>query len=382
MDKNLYDYHLPDNLLAKKPASPRDFSKIFVYDTKKDEIIFDKFLNIDKYLPEKSFLVLNNTKVMPARVSLKKENGGKIKILFFINEFIKNSKLKTQSLKLKSLKLIRFLVDKKIKIGEKIYFNNKDFLEVVSQDKNIFTGKFDFSIKKFYGLLEKYGEMPIPLYLRKTPLKKDELFEKYQTIFASKKGSIAAPTASLHFTRRVFKKLEKKGIKKYFVTLHVGMGTFAPVTEENLKLKKLHEEYYEVESEVWEKIIEEKNSGKKLVAVGTTVTRALESAAKNFITQESHPAKGGVPSKVKNFCPPLLSRKIFNKTSLFIFPPYDFKMVDVLITNFHLPKSSLMMLVEAFLQHKKAKKHLIDLYNIAIKNDFRFYSFGDCMLIK
>ncbi|MCX7955840.1 MAG: S-adenosylmethionine:tRNA ribosyltransferase-isomerase, partial [Patescibacteria group bacterium] len=183
MDKNLYDYKLLENLLAKKPAVPRDFSKLFVYDTKTNKIFFDKFLNLNKYLPQNSFLVLNNTKVMPARVTLKKENGGLIKALFFVNEFFKNSKQ------------IKFLIDKKINVGEKVFFNKQDFLKIVSQDKNIFTGKFDFSIERFYFLLEKYGQMPIPLYLRKTSLEKRDLFKKYQTIFAQKKGSIAAPTA-------------------------------------------------------------------------------------------------------------------------------------------------------------------------------------------
>ena len=204
--------------------------------------------------------------------------------------------------------------------------------------------------------------------------------KKYQTIFAKTDGSAAAPTASLHFTDEVFNKLNKKGIEKYFVTLHVGMGTFAPITDVNIKQKKLHNEYYEVDEKTLRCIDTSKKEGKKLVAVGTTVVRTLESAAvKNFIARESHPAGSGVPSKAKNFFPP--PHAIFDKTNLFIFSPYDFKMIDVLITNFHLPKSSLMMLVEAFLQHKGAKKNLVELYNMAIKNDFRFYSFGDAMII-
>jgi S-adenosylmethionine:tRNA ribosyltransferase-isomerase len=198
--------------------------------------------------------------------------------------------------------------------------------------------------------------MPIPPYLKKTSLKKDELLAKYQSIFAREKGSSAAPTASLHFTEKVFEKLGEKGIGKHFVTLHVGMGTFAPLTKDNLENKTLHHESYLIDKDTYDLILKEKKQGKKLVSVGTTVTRTLESVAKTGL--------------------------LAVKTDLFIYPPYNFKMVDHLITNFHLPKSSLMMLVEAFLQNKRAKRKLINLYNVAIENKFRFYSFGDAMLIK
>ncbi|GIW64518.1 MAG: S-adenosylmethionine:tRNA ribosyltransferase-isomerase [Patescibacteria group bacterium] len=368
MDKKLYDYHLPDNLLAKIPVSPRDSAKLFVYDTKTDEIIFDRFLNLDKYLPNNSFLVLNNSQVVPSRVTMFKKTGGKVVVLFFVNELINSQNY-----------IVRGLVDRKINLGEKLFFDKENFIEVKNQEKNIFTFKFDYSKEKLFSLLYKYGNMPIPLYLKDSPLKKDKLLKKYQTIFADKLGdkklgSIAAPTASLHFTNRVFKKIEKKGIERLFLKLYVGIGTFAPITEENLRTKKLHQEYYEIDKNTYEKIIDFKKQGKKLVAVGTTVVRTLESIARqqNFLSPW-----GPYPKSEKNLLPPLIE-----KTDLFIFPPYAFKMVDILITNFHLPGSSLMMLVEAFLQYKKAKKHLIDLYNIAIKNDFRFYSFGDSMVIK
>jgi S-adenosylmethionine:tRNA ribosyltransferase-isomerase len=351
MSNFLYDYFLPEKNLAKTPAIPRDFSKLFVYDTKNNEIFFDRFYHLDKYLPKNSFLVLNETKVVPARVVLKKENGGKVTCLFLVNEMEEEDKVK-------------IIVDRKVNLGDKLFFKTKDFVEVISQEKNIFLVKFDFLKEKLFLLLENEGVMPIPLYLKNTPLSNKKLKEKYQTIFFKKEkqnlASVAAPTASLHFTKRVFKKLEQKGIKRYFINLYVGMGTFAPVSEENLKTKKLHQEYYQVDAQVWQKILTEKKEGKKLVAVGTTVVRTLESLAR-LKTKDN---------KIKLY-----------KTDLFIFPPFQFQMVDILITNFHLPKSSLMMLVEAFLQYKKAKKHLIDLYNIAIKNDFRFYSFGDAMLI-
>jgi S-adenosylmethionine:tRNA ribosyltransferase-isomerase len=359
MSNFLYDYFLPEKNLAKTPAIPRDFSKLFVYDTKNNEIFFDRFYRLDKYLPQKSFLVLNETKVVPARVILKKENGGKVTCLFLVNEMEEEDKVK-------------IIVDRKVNLGGKLFFKTKDFVEVISQEKNIFLVKFDFSKEKLFLLLENEGAMPIPLYLKNTSISNEKLKEKYQTVFFKKEkqnlASVAAPTASLHFTNRVFKKLEQKGIKRYFVNLYVGMGTFAPVSEENLKTKKLHQEYYQIDKETWQKILEEKRKGKKLVAVGTTVVRALESMIK-FKIQNAN-----LKMKIQN-------SKFFYKTDLFIFPDYNFQMVDILITNFHLPKSSLMMLVEAFLQGKGAKKHLIDLYNIAIKNDFRFYSFGDAMLV-
>lgn len=341
MKKADYDYNLPEKNLALSPAVPRDSSKLFVYDTVKDEIRFDRFYNLQKHLSPDSFLVLNDTKVLPARVTMKKQSGGKVVVLFLVNEIDGD--------------IVPVIVDRKVTVEEKLYFENNECLDIVAQKENIFELKFSFTKEKLFDLLKEYGTMPIPPYLKKTNLKRDELLEKYQTVFANMEGSSAAPTASLHFTDKVFTSLSKKGINKYFVTLHVGLGTFAPLTEENLKTKRLHEEYYEVAIKTMEDIKKAKNEGKKLVAVGTTVTRTLESIAG--------------------------TNSLSGKTDLFIYPPYEFKMVDKLITNFHLPKSSLMMLVESFLQHKGAKRSLIELYNIAIENDFRFYSFGDAMLI-
>jgi len=355
-----YNYFLPEKNLALSPAVPRDSSKLFIYDTIVDKIIFDRFSNLDKYLPKDSFMVMNNTKVLPARVAMKKESGGKAVILFLVNEIINN--------------IVPVIVDRKITVGEKIYFDQENFLEIIAQKENIFDLEFSFSREHLFSLLKKYGAMPIPPYLKKSPLSRDDLLKKYQTIFAKTDGSSAAPTASLHFTDSVFDKLDKKGIERLFVTLHVGLGTFAPITDENIQQKKLHNEYYEVDKETLRCIDTSKDQGKKLVAVGTTVGRTIESEARyrNFLSQ-----RGPLhPESEKN-----LESSPLKKTDLFIFPPYDFKMVDAMITNFHLPKSSLMMLVEAFLQYKGAKRHLVDLYQIAIKNNFQFYSFGDAMLI-
>ncbi len=316
-------------------------------------------------MPKNSFLVLNNTKVLPARVAMQKETGGKVVILFLINNSSNN--------------IVTAMADRKVNVGDFLSFDKDNYLKVLSQKEHIFELKFNFSQEHLFSLLRKYGTMPIPPYLKKSPLTRDELLEKYQTVFArapvgARLASVAAPTASLHFTNEVFDRLKKKGIENFFITLHVGLGTFASITNQNIKQKKLHEEYYEVDSYTFQSINRLKQDGKSLVAVGTTVTRTLESKARyqKFFDGKQKTAKNLVSSLPKN---------ISGKTDLFIFPPYDFKMVDVLITNFHLPKSSLMMLVEAFLQHKKSKKSLVELYNVAIKNDFRFFSFGDVMLI-
>jgi len=340
-----YDYFLPKRLIANSPAEPRDYSRLFVYDTAKDEIHLDRFINLDQYLPEKTFLMLNDTKVLPARVEMLKENKTKVVVLFLVNEIVQG----------KNYLLVKGLVDRKINLQDKIYFDREHSGLTVKQEKNIFTFQFNFSKEKLFFLLDQYGKMPLPLYIKDTPLSEKKLRNSYQTIFALNQGSAAAPTASLHFTDAVFSKLDQKNISRFFTTLHVGLGTFAPIDENNLKEKKLHNEYYEVEKEQWKKALALRNKGYKLTAVGTTVVRTLETIG--------------------------LTKKLNGETSIFIYPPFNFQSVDCLVTNFHLPKSSLMLLIEAFLEHKKAKRKLVDLYQIAIKNHFRFYSFGDAMLL-
>lgn len=340
-----YEFDLPAGLIAQAPVQPRDTSKLLVYDTKTNGIIFDQFFNLDRYLPEKSFLVMNETKVLPSRVVLYKSTGGKVKTLFLVNE---QSEIPNH---------IRIMVDRKISTGEDLFFNKQDKIKIVSQDRQLFTVLLSFSRTRLFELLLKYGSMPIPPYIKHTPLHEKELRESYQTIFAHKDGSSAAPTASLHFTDGVFKKLKAKNISYYFLTLHVGMGTFASIGEQNIKDKKLHYEWYEVPKETDRLIDKSEKEGKELVAVGTTVVRTLEA-----LTKSKH-------------------KTLVGKTDLFIYPPYEFKMVDHLITNFHLPESSLMMLVDAFLEYKGAKRRLIDIYKIAINEKCRFFSFGDVMLI-
>lgn len=366
MDKSLYRYQLPSHLIAKEPSSRRDQSKLFVYDTKTDSITHDRFCNISSYLPKQSLLVLNNTKVLPARITLKKKTGGKVKVLFLVNEI--NNKIRNTNIEIinndKSInkQYIRGMVDRKINIGDELEFSDGSKVMVVSQEEHIFTFSFSFSVSKLFGLLETYGTMPIPLYIKESPLDPRQMRERYQTIFAKKEGSAAAPTASLHFTNEVFGSLTQKGIEKTYITLHVGMGTFAPVTQKNVEEKKLHKEWYEIPSTFKRSIVQKKQEGKEVVAVGTTVVRTLESLKSDAMSLNQ-------------------LKSVVGETDIFIFPPFQFKMVDHLITNFHLPESSLMMLVEAFLQYKGAKRRLIDLYHVAIKENYRFYSFGDAMII-
>jgi len=390
VDRSLYTYHLPEELIAKQPVIPRDFSRLLVYDTKSNKIAFDHFYHLDKYLPPKSFLVMNDTKVLPARVEMKKVplrpkipglrwgQGGKVKVLFLVNEVIGDQ----LTVNRKKENMIRAFVDRKVYVGDKLFFDRQYFVTVINQQQHSFTLQFDFSVEKLFSILEKKGVMPIPLYIKNSPLKRGQLLQKYQTIFAQKKGSAAAPTASLHFTNRLFGQLDRRGFQRLFVTLHVGLGTFAPVTDENIRHKRLHEEYFEVENGTLQLINKLKQEGDKLVAVGTTVTRTLETIKNlEFRVQNSELIKEKILNSKFNSEFSIIDSKFIGRTDLFIYPPYRFQMVNHLITNFHLPGSSLMMLVEAFLQHRAAKRHLVDLYKIAIKEKLRFYSFGDAMII-
>jgi len=348
-DLSKYNYELPKELIAQKPADPRDSSRLFIYNTENNEIIFDNFVNLDKYLPKNSFLVFNNTRVLPARVVLKKPTGGKVELLLFVNELTTGDVI------------IKGLSDRKIEVGQRLSFPGGEILEIVDQKEKFFFFKPEFDIKILSDLLFKYGVTPIPKYIGKTVLDEKELREKYQSVFAEKPASVAAPTASLHFTDRVLEKIKQKGIDSAFITLNVGLGTFSPLTEENLERKKLHEEYMEIGKETAERIRQSHIGGKKIIPVGTTAVRTIESASKEITD--------GVKEDIKR------------KTDIFIFPPYDFNLTDGIITNFHLPESSLMCLVDAFLDFKGAKRNITELYEIAKKEKFRFYSFGDAMLV-
>lgn len=343
-DLKKYHYELPEELIRKTGVEPRDSARLFVYDTKTETVTFDIFRNITKYLPEQSLVVLNNTKVLPARLWLKKETGGKIEVFVLANQIEDETR-------------IPVLVDRKVSVGQKLFFPNQGFFEVVDQSENIFYVKL-ISLQSLVTLLEQYGETPLPHYLEGADTSEDTLRKRYQTIFAETGASVAAPTASLHFTDTVFENLQKKHIETTRLTLNVGLGTFAPLKEENFEQRRLHAEYATVSEEAATCINQAKRKGNVVIAVGTTVARTLESFGKTG----SMTAGSG-------------------KTDIFIFPPHQFQITDGLITNFHLPETSLMLLVDAFLQHKQAKKDIMELYALAIENKFSFYSFGDSMLI-
>jgi S-adenosylmethionine:tRNA ribosyltransferase-isomerase len=359
--ENAYFYDLPESLIAKQPAEPRDAARLFVYDTARDEILFDTFSNLGIYLPPKSLLVLNDTKVVPARVILKKETGGKIEVLFLVNEWQQ-----------KSGEPIPTLVDRKITVGARLFFDGTDLKKsftVARQDENIFHLEPNFPPGELFALLDKKGITPLPKYIKHTGPDEVALREKYQAVFGKNPASVAAPTASLHFTERLLAQLEKQGIEKTFITLNVGLGTFAPLSAESLTEGTLHTEFLTIPARSRAIIKAQKLKHEPVIAVGTTVVRTLEAEAAKIRSDASATAMPG---------------DINDATRIFIRPPYDFKIVDAMITNFHLPDTSLMMLVQAFLSHKNpaAKRTLVDLYAIAIKEKFRFYSFGDAMLIK
>lgn len=340
-----YTYRLPQELIAHEPVEPRDASRLLVYSTKTDEVIFDTFANLARYIPADSILVLNDTKVIPARLTVTKLTGGKITILFLFNEWDKKGAIKG-------------LPDKKVTIGEGLFLGRRPLVEAISQNDQEFTFKLLVPPQEFEKALDAEGKTPLPPYIHS---ELDELAarERYQTVFASNRASVAAPTASLHFTDQVFQSLSLKGVGRTMVTLHVGRGTFSPVLPHQGPGQGLHPEPIDVCSESAQMISIAKKNGRRIVAAGTTSMRVLESAADSILAGTAY----------------------HGETSLFIRPPYGFKVVDALITNFHLPQTSLLMLVDALLQAKKAKRSWRDLYEIAIREKFHFYSFGDAMLI-
>lgn len=346
--QDAYWYDLPQEYIAQEPTTPRDESKLLIYNTKTNEIKTDYFYSISTHLPPSTAFTLNDSKVVPARVTLHKETGGKIVVLFLINEWLPHQSGP-----------IPCFFDRKAQIGDKLYFEDKSYVTVNDQKAELFHVMWDKSASDLLSILAQYGTMPIPPYIKHSPLTRDELMVKYQTVFAKKEGSSAAPTASLHYTDRVFKSLKEKNMEELRVTLHVGLGTFAPLTEQNIKEKKLHNEWFEISERTAIRLQEIKKNQTPLLAVGTTVVRTLESYA----------LRGTV------------GQSFSGDTDLFIMPGFQFQMVDMLQTNFHLPSSSLMMLVDAFLAYKKAPKRILELYEYAKKHDFRFFSFGDTMLI-
>lgn len=351
----LFDYEYPEELIATSPAHPRDSAKLLVYSKKENKIETDVFGNIISYLPEKSVLVFNETKVIPARLTLEKPTGGKVKVLIV---GVDNN-------------LIKVMSDRKIAPKDVLSVSGVDFLVFNQAEKYFYLLPPEGFIENnsftdaFYKLLDEVGDVPLPPYIKNTPLERDELLEEYQTVFAKVAGSFAAPTASLHFTNELIEKIKEAGHEVVFITLHVGLGTFAPLTEENLLSGKLHKEYYEISDFSAKIITDAKLAGRKIISVGTTATRALESSCVLNSGRISASVGNGMMCRLQG------------ETDLFIREGYEFKIIDGMITNFHVPKSSLMMLVSALIGREK----LLELYRFAIDKKFRLFSFGDGMLV-
>ena len=333
-----FSYDLPSELIAQHPAQKRDQSRLMLLNKKTGEINHKKFYNIIDYLNNGDVLVLNDTRVMPARIfGHRPEKDESIEILLL------NHKGDTWETLAKP--------GKKLKIGTEIIFSDELKAEVIdiSEDGSRFL-KFIYS-GIFEEILDRLGEMPLPPYIQE----KLEDKERYQTVYSKEIGSAAAPTAGLHFTKELLKKIEEKGIEICFITLHVGLGTFRPVKVEDVTKHKMHSEFYIIRDDVAQKINTAKDEGRRIVAVGTTSIRTLESAADD---------KGYVKAKS-------------GWTDIFIYPPYKFKCVDALITNFHLPESTLIMLVSSL----STKEIILNAYKVAVKEKYRFFSFGDAMFI-
>ncbi|GMN98191.1 tRNA preQ1(34) S-adenosylmethionine ribosyltransferase-isomerase QueA [Parageobacillus thermoglucosidasius] len=341
MKIDLFDFDLPEELIAQTPLPNRDASRLMVLDKKTGEIRHEIFRNILSYLREGDCLVLNDTRVMPARLYGEKENtGAHIEVLL-----------------LKQLEGDRWetLVKpaKRVKAGTKIIFGDGR-LQATCVDTLEHGGRvLQFSYRGiFYEVLEQLGEMPLPPYI------KEKLAdpERYQTVYAREIGSAAAPTAGLHFTEQLLDDIRAKGVHIAFITLHVGLGTFRPVNVENIEEHDMHAEFYQMTEATAQLLNETKRQGGRIIAVGTTSTRTLETIAARH--DGTFVAESGW-------------------TDIFIYPGYEFKAIDGLVTNFHLPKSTLIMLVSAL----AGRENILHAYNVAVKERYRFFSFGDAMLI-
>lgn len=341
MNLDLFDYNLPEELIAQTPLEKRDEAKLLVLDKVTGEIEHKKFYNIISYLEKGDTLVLNNTKVLPARLlGEKTDTHALIEVLL-----LKNLGENTWETLVKPAR--------RIKEGTIVSFGDGRLKCKCTKVLDEGIRHFEFIYDGiFLEILDSLGAMPLPPYIH------EKLEDKtmYNTVYAKEEGSAAAPTAGLHFTNELLKKIEEKGINICYVTLHVGLGTFRPVKVDDIKKHHMHSEYYNMSKEVAKKLNETKKNNKKIIAVGTTSTRVLETVMKNHNQFEESAGW----------------------TDIFIYPGYDYKAIDSLITNFHLPKSTLVMLVSAL----AGRENILNAYNKAVKDKYRFFSFGDAMFIK
>lgn len=343
-----FHFDLPEELLAEYPAENRDESRLMVLNRKEQTIEHKMFKDVIDYFDEKDVMILNNTKVFPARLFGNKEKTGARIEVFLLRELNEEQRLWD------------VLVDpaRKIRIGNKLYFGDDETLVAEVIDNTTSRGRtlrflYDGSYQEFRRKLQELGETPLPKYINREVEPEDE--ERYQTIYAKNEGAVAAPTAGLHFSKHLLKRLEIKGIDFAEVTLHVGLGTFNPVEVEDLSKHKMDSEELKIEEPAVSIINKAQKERRRICAVGTTAMRAIESAV----------SSSGTLNEEEGW------------TNKFIFPPYDFSIANAMITNFHTPKSTLLMMVSAFAGHDFMKKA----YEEAVKEKYKFYSYGDAMLI-
>ena len=338
MEINDFDYKLPANLIAQQPPKIRGDSKLLIVNPNKNSIVDKHCINFHEYLLPNDLLIFNDTKVIKARLFGEKPSGGKVEVL--IEKIIDTNKA-----------LVMIKTSKKILVGLQILISKSIYLEVTAIKKKLF--QVTLYNSNFTNLLDTFGHVPLPPYIKRKDEEKD--VDRYQTTYAKNAGAVAAPTAGLHFTKEDFLKFKEKKIKYNFLTLHVGSGTFQPVKTKNIDEHEMHYENFNITEQLKEQILQTKKIGGRVIAIGTTSMRALEGSYKN---NEIRPGN--------------------QKTNIFITPGYNFKVVDSLFTNFHLPKSTLLMLVSAFAGYNFTKSF----YAHAIKNKYRFFSYGDAIFIE
>lgn len=344
-----YDYSLPEELIAQMPADKRDNSRMMVLNRQDRTISHKHFYDIVDLLDKNTLLVMNNTKVLPARLIGYKDTGAKIEV-FLLKQSEQRLRLWDVLIKpskrVKPDTIIKISDELSVKALKRLEENGEWLVELIFDGDNVLD------------VLHRNGQIPLPPYIERK-IQNDDLrkldFERYQTVYAKDEGSVAAPTAGLHFTKEILQKLEAKGVELAYVTLNVGLGTFRPVQCENVENHKMHSETFEISEKAAEQINRAKKEGKQIVAVGTTTVRTLETAYQKY---------GCI-------------KPCQDHSELFIYPPYEFKVIDKLITNFHLPKSTLLMLVSAL----AGKDFIFQAYKEAIENKYRFFSYGDCMFI-
>ncbi|MBI5555796.1 MAG: tRNA preQ1(34) S-adenosylmethionine ribosyltransferase-isomerase QueA [Elusimicrobia bacterium] len=363
-----FDYNLSPELIAQTPVKERDHSRLLILDKKSKKIEYSNFSKIIDYLTPEDVLVINNAKVIPARLFAQKKTGGKVEILL-LRKIGANARIWEA-----------LITDaRKFKPKDRVYFKDEN-LEAEIKEKGP-EGKviLSFNTPDFEKVLTRIGRMPLPPYIKRLAEEEDK--DRYQTIYAQKEGAVAAPTAGLHFTPALLEAIKAKGIKIIPLTLYVGMGTFSPVREEDITKHKMETEFYEISEDSAREINQAIKEGKNIVSVGTTAVRAIESAAvKNvdssllIVDRKSR----CLPSEALAQEGQWLVKAGNAGTDIFIYPGYEFKIVKKLITNFHLPKSTLLMLVSAFAGRETIRKA----YEVAIAEKYRFFSYGDAMFIK